>query len=331
MRHRLNLLLLLPLILPGNIIKVNGQTDNAFTPYGKPLVLVYADVNSTFNKNGNSKAFEITRAYFGYEYFFSKNISSRINLDVGDPGVGKLQMTAYIKNAFIQYKKEGFTARLGMFGVDAYNLQEKQWGYRYLYKSFQDAYGFGSSADLGASLAYSPVKIVSFDLSVLNGEGYKKLQSDSTFKTTAGISLYPFEGFILRAYYDRMKHHYNQETYAFLAAYNFKGFRTAIEYNYQRNNGMINYHDFSGISAYASVNLADKYSIFARYDFLTSKTLTGDTKPWNNTKDGRYFIAGFDYSPVKGLRLAPTYYGWSPNDKSLPCTTKIALNCEIKF
>ena len=124
-------------------------------------MLVFTNVNSTFNKNGNSKAFEITRAYLGYEYFFSKNISTRINLDVGDPGVGKLQMTAYIKNAFVQYKNEGLTARFGMFGVDQYNLQEKQWGYRYVYKSFQDAYNFGPSADLGAGFEYSPAKFIS--------------------------------------------------------------------------------------------------------------------------------------------------------------------------
>ena len=242
-------------------------------PYGKPLVLVFTNVNSTFNKNGNSKAFEITRAYLGYEYFFNKNISSRINLDVGDPGVGKLQMTAFIKNAFVQYKNEGFTARFGMIGVDQYNLQEKQWGYRYIYKSFQDAYNFGPSADLGAGFEYSPAKFISVDFSVLNGEGYKKLQADSTFKTTFGMTLDPFNGLILRGYYDMMKHNYTPNIYALFAGYTYKGFKAGLEYNNQKNNGMLNDHDFSGISVYCSIALADKFSIFARYDYLTSTTI----------------------------------------------------------
>ncbi len=312
-------------------INLNAQTDNEFTPYGKPLVLVFSNVNASFNKNGNSKAFEITRAYLGYEYFFSRNISSRVNLDVGDPGVGKLQMTAFLKNAYLQYKNNKLSARIGMIGTDQFKIQEKQWGYRYIYKSFQDEYSFGPSADLGAAGEYSPSKLVSFDVSVLNGEGYKKLQSDSTFKTTFGITLKPFKGFVLRGYYDIMKHNYAQTSYALFAGYTYKTFRAGVEYNMQKNNGMINNHDFSGISVYTALQLNDKYSLFARYDYLWSKTISLQGDPWNYNKDGQLFMAGFDYSPVRGVKLAPAYLGWSPRNKSLSYTSKIALNIEIKF
>lgn len=325
------LFLILILLIAKPAMKVNAQTDNAFAPSGKPLALIFTDVNSTFNKNGNSRAFEITRAYLGYEYSFSKYLSSRLNIDIGDPGVGKLQMTAYIKNAFLQYKKDGLTARFGMIATDAYNLEEKQWGYRYLYKSFQDAYNFGASADLGAALEYSPAEFISFDVSVLNGEGYKRLQSDSTFKATFGLTLKPMKGLLLRGYYDIMKHNYAQSTYSFFAGYTNKGFKAGAEYNIQNNNGMLNGHDFSGISLYASQRLADKYSIFLRYDDLKSKTIGDAINPWNNTKDGQAFIAGFDYSPVKGVKLAPTYIGWSPRDKTLSYTSTIGLFLELKF
>ena len=104
MKKKTFLIVILALSLALPEINLNAQTDNEFTPYGKPLVLVFSNVNASFNKNGNSKAFEITRAYLGYEYFFSKNISSRVNLDVGDPGVGKLQMTAYLKMPIFNIK-----------------------------------------------------------------------------------------------------------------------------------------------------------------------------------------------------------------------------------
>ena len=325
-----NALLVLVLItLPD--FNINAQIDNEFTPHGKPLVLVFTNMNSSFNKYGNSKAFEITRAYLGYEYFFSKNISSRVNIDIGDPNAGKLQMTALIKNAYLQYKKNGFSARLGMIGVDQYNIQEKQWGYRYIYKSFQDAYNFGPSADLGAGIEYSPAKFISFDFSVLNGEGYKRLQSDSIFKTTFGLTVRPFNGFVLRGYYDMMKHNFNQISLALYAGYSYKNLRTGIEYNNQKNNGMINNHDFSGISVYASLQLNNKYSIFTRYDNLWSETLDGEVNTWNYNKDGQLFIAGFDYSPTLGVKIAPTYLGWSPSDQSKSVTSTIALNIEIKF
>ncbi len=331
MKRKPNLLFILTLIVTLPLFEAKAQTDNAFTPYGKPLVLIFSDVNSTFNKNGNSKAFEITRAYLGYEYFFSKNISSRVNIDIGDPGTGKFQMTAYIKNAFLQYKKDGINARFGMIATDAYNLVEKQWGYRYLYKSFQDAYNFGASADLGASLEYSPADFISFDVSVLNGEGYKRLQADSSLKTTFGMTLKPFKGLVLRGYYDIMKHNYTQSTYSFFAGYTNNGFKAGAEYNLQENNGMLNGHNFSGVSLYASQSLAEKYSIFLRYDNLKSATIADELSPWNYAKDGQAFIVGFDYSPVNGVKLAPTYTGWSPRDKSLAYTSTVGLYLELKF
>ena len=127
MKLKLTRLLVLLTTISFSSSMSNAQTVNTFTPYGKPLVLVYTDLNSSFSKNGSSKGFELTRAYLGYEYFFSNTFSSRINIDVANPEAGKLQMTAFIKNAYLLYKKDGFSARIGMIGVDQYNIQEKQW------------------------------------------------------------------------------------------------------------------------------------------------------------------------------------------------------------
>jgi len=310
---------------------LNAQTTPDFVPYGKPLVLIFTDVSSTISKDEYSKSFNITRAYLGYEYSFTKNISTRINLDVADPGVGKLQMTAYIKNAFLQYKTEKLAIRFGMIPTLAYTVQEKTWGYRYIYKTFQDQYNFNPSADLGASVEYSPAKFISLDLSFLNGEGYKRIQADSTFKTTAGVTIRPFKGFMLRAYYDMMDHNYNQTTLAFFAGYTYKTFKAGLEYSDQKNNGMLNDHDFSGVSLYSSIAVAKKFSVFARYDNLKSAATEGETLPWNNTRDGQLFMTGFDYSPTPGIKIAPNFQGWSPRDSSLPFASTIALNFEIKF
>ncbi len=322
---------ILLLLSPFMLSPMNAQPEETFKPYGKPLVLIYTNINSTFNKDGNSRSVDLTRAYLGYEYFFSKSLSSRINIDVADPGAGKLQMTAFIKNAFLLYKKNNFSVRFGMIGVDQYNIQEVQWGYRYIYKSFQDAYNFGPSADLGAAAEYSPTGFISFDASILNGEGYKKLQADSVFKQTIGITVKPFKGFALRGYYDRMKNNNNQQSLALFAGYSYKAFRVGAEYNLQINNGMINLHDMSGVSFYSAVNLATKFSVFARYDYLKSILNPGDTLPWNVKKDGQLFMAGLDYSPAKGVRIAPTYSGWAPEDDTMSFTSMIALNFEIRF
>lgn len=310
---------------------VKASSDNSLPPGGKPIVLVFTNVNYSFNKAGNSEAFQLTRAYLGYEYFFDKSFSSKAIIDVADPGAGKLQMTAFIKNAYLQYKNDNFSARLGMIGTDQYTIPEKQWGYRYIYKSFQDAYDFGPSADLGAAFEFSPLKVISIDFSVLNGEGYKRVQLDSTFKTAFGLTLKPFKGFVLRSYFDLIKKAEAQISTSLYAGYSYKKFKAGVEYNFQKNNALIKGHDFSGMSVYASLVLTEKLSMFARYDRLTS-VVTGDiAEPWNLNKDGQLYITGFDYSPVKGVKFATTFLGWSPYDKSKYFTSTFALYIEIKI
>ena len=59
-----------------------------------------------------------------------------------------LERVAYIKNAMLSWKTGNFTLDFGLIGLEQFNVQEKFWGYRYIMKSFQDEYKFGSSADM---------------------------------------------------------------------------------------------------------------------------------------------------------------------------------------
>ena len=101
-------------------IKAQETTSSEeFIPSGKPSVKIFTNAHSTFIDGSNTSAFEVQRAYFGYSYNFSKNFSTKVTFDVGDPGVGKLQMTAYLKNAALTYKKDKFT-------LDQYKLRVKK-------------------------------------------------------------------------------------------------------------------------------------------------------------------------------------------------------------
>jgi hypothetical protein len=61
--------------------------------HGRPIALIFSDVNYSSNREGNAKTFELTRAFLSFEYFFSKNISSKVNIDLADQEVGELKMT----------------------------------------------------------------------------------------------------------------------------------------------------------------------------------------------------------------------------------------------
>jgi hypothetical protein len=313
-------------------LKTAAQSgDSIFYPYGKPLILVFNNVNSSFNRESFSPAFEITRAYLGYEHNFSRTLSSKVILDVGDPGIGKLQMTAFVKNAFLKYAKNDISASVGMIGTDQFKVQEKHWGYRYILKSLQDEYGIGPSADLGAAIEYNPSGIVSFDVSLLNGEGYKKVQSDSALKASAGVTVNPLEGLVMRGYYDYMRNDVAQTTLSLFAGYTNGIFRAGLEYDKQQNHRMQYQNDLSGVSAWAALQLNKEFSVFTRFDYLWSEEMNGEAEPWNIANDGKMYMAGMDYAPVKGVRIAPVWMGWSPSDKSGLFTSKIGLWFEIRY
>ena len=171
------------------------DTNATFTPSGKPIIRVFTDARTTFTDAvgttaaTNSAAFEINRAYLGYEYHFTQDITGTVIYDVGNPGVGSLLNTAFLKNAFLNYKHKNLSVNFGMMPTTQFAVQESFWGNRYVEKVFQDKYGFNPSADMGASATYKFGNVISADVSVENGEGYKKVQADNKFKTALGLPL----------------------------------------------------------------------------------------------------------------------------------------------
>lgn len=306
-----------------------AQGDETFVPSGKPTLRIYTNLHTTYTGSEYGNAFEIQRAYFGYQYQFSKTISGKLILDVGDPKVGDLKMTAYLKNAYVQYKKDRLTAQFGMIGLYQFKIQEDLWGGRYFYKSFMDQHKFGASADLGLFVKYKLHDAVSVDVTVANGEGYKKVESDSLFKYSGGITITPVEGLDLRASYDFMGKDDLQQTLAFSVGYHAEKLRLGAEYNYQINHKMTADNDLTGLSFYGSYQI-EKIRVIGRYDNLSSPILGSDTDPWNWAKDGQLFIAGLEFNPAKGIMVTPHYQGWRPADGS-PMMNSAYLSLEIRF
>ena len=123
MTLRITLLSLLILAIGGTSFSQGGQEEAEFEPYGRPVLRIYTNYHSTWTDGEANKVFEIQRAYFGYKYKLSEYISGRLTLDVGDPDFGELEMTAYLKHAYVQYSKNKFTAKLGMIGLHQFRLQ----------------------------------------------------------------------------------------------------------------------------------------------------------------------------------------------------------------
>lgn len=121
-----------------------------------------------------------------------------------------------------------------------------------------------------------------------------------------------------------------QQTLATFLGYQAKAFHLAGEYNYQKNHGMTGGNDFYGWSFYTSVNLPKGLKFFGRFDDLTSLTPEMADASWNLSNDGQLFMAGIEFSPVKGVKIAPGYHGWNPANGD-PFVNGFYLNFEYNY
>ncbi len=307
------------------------EKSEAFKPCGKPIVKFYSNYHTTFSGGETKKAFELTRLYLGYEYFFSKSLSGKAIYDAAVPEPGKKQLAGYVKNAFLKYETHKITAELGLILTNQLKLQEAFWGRRYLLKSFQDEYCFTSGADLGVNVSYQFSDWLNADFAVYNGEGYKNLQYDNIFKNAVGITVMPANGLTIRGLYDWMGNDVYQQSWIGFVGYSSNKIKVAAEYNYQKNQNMTEGHDWYGPSFYATFSASEKIKLFTRFDGLSSKKPEEANNAWNLSKDGQLFVFGMEYTPVKGINIAPNLQGWNPADKNMPYRSTVFINCEVYF
>ena len=277
-------------------ITAQAQEAKSAEPKGKAIVQAFGNFNADFSKGAESLGFELERAYLGYEYKLDGGLSVKTVMDIGQSGdVSDYHRIAYVKNALVQWKQGKWTVNGGMISTTQFNFQEKFWGYRYVMKSFQDLYKFGSSADLGISAAYKATEWLSADAIIVNGEGYKKVQKGTGLCYGLGATLTPIKGLQVRLYgglnEGATSADGNTLNTAAFVGYKAKAFSVGAEYNYMDKAGSKQ----SGYSVFTSVKLTDETNLYARWDEL----FTGNTA----SKDAA--IVGAQFKVGKYIKVAP--------------------------
>ena len=213
------------------------------TPKGKAIITIFSDIHSGFGHVNDDRGFNLDRAYLGYQYDLSKELQLKVVADFGQSkSVDDHQRIGFVKNAQISWKREKWTLHAGLISTTQFKFQESFWGKRYVMKSFQDEYKFGSSADLAVSAAYDFNDYVSADVILANGEGYKKLQVKDGLQYGAGVTLMPVKNLFIRLYgsYNEASEESGKgiTNLASFIGYKHKSFSLAAEYNYQPVGGI---------------------------------------------------------------------------------------------
>ena len=306
---------------------------------GKVFSTLFWNFNSDFTKDASKKkAFEIKRVYLGYNYKIDDKLSTKITFDIGKNSSGS-SYTAFLKTAQIDWKLEkNIKISFGMIGNKQFKYQEKVWGYRYVYKPFQDENKFGSSADIGANGEFKLSNNLTFNAFILNGEGYKNIQDDDGYLKIGGNLIYEFKnGFSAKLYYDSEPgdENFNVTNVGYFVGYSKNNSRIGIEYN--KINNAESYKNpsldsnLSGYSFYGSQKIGGKGEIYARYDNLESNTLVGNSVPWNFGKDGKLLIIGYQTKVSNGFKLSFNYRNYKYLDESKNNKSMFFINAEIKI
>ena len=309
--------------------------ENIFTPHGEPIVRIFSNFHTDLSNEFNESAFEVTRTYLGYKYFVNEYFSTDVKIDIGNledalSGSG-IKRYAYFKHIALQYNKDKFTWNFGIIPTKLFEIQEKYWGHRYLYKNLPDEHEFYYSADAGLSLEYRFNSNISADISVMNGEGFRKPQLDNTFRTSFGITVRLSEHITTRFYYDFIAKEEVQSTFAGFLGWKDKGLTFGIEVDYMANSNYVLNQNQTGYSTYASYLLSKKFEIFGRFDKLASNKLEGMENSWNNSNDGQALIGGIQFQPIDEIKIALNYRNWYCSDVDKYNEPFIFLNFEFKL
>ena len=311
-------------------ITAQAQDAKVEDPKDKAIVQVFGNFHSGFGETNNDRGFELERSYLGYEYKLGDGLSVKGVMDIGKSSdVSDYQRIAYIKNAMVSWKKGDFTLNGGLISTTQFNFQEKFWGYRYIMKSFQDEYKFGSSADLGLSASYKFADWVSADAIIVNGEGYKKIQKNNGLNYGLGLTLTPVKGFQVRLYGGLNESGQDGKSdvvnMAAFAGYKCDRFTIGAEYNHMLNASNTKGNDQFGYSAFASVKVAKNADIYARFDDLYSKN------DWNISKDEQAAIIGAQFKLGKYVKVAPNFRMSMPKADGEKNEYSAYVNCYFGF
>lgn len=311
-------------------IATQAQDTKTEEPKGKAIVQVFGNFHTGLGAENDDRGFELERSYLGYEYKLGNGLSVKGVMDIGKSSdVSDYQRIAYIKNAMVSWETGNLTLNGGLISTTQFNFQEKFWGYRYIMKSFQDEYKFGSSADLGISAAYRFADWISADAIIVNGEGYKKIQKNEGLNYGLGVTLTPVKGFQIRLYggLNECGEEGKRDTgnLAAFAGYKHEKFTIGAEYNYMMNASYNEDADQSGYSIFASVNLPKEISLYVRFDDLYSKN------DWNKVKDESAAILGIQFKLGEYVKIAPDFRMAMPKADGVKNSYSACINCYFGF
>jgi hypothetical protein len=273
---------------------------------------------SGVDQTDNGTETELKRFYIGIDHKFSDVFSANVTTDFRYNSNGTSNdVLVYLKKAYLQAKlNPAFTIRVGEADLPWVPFVEGIYGYRFVENTLIDRTKFGTSSDWGVHVLGSigPNNLVSYQVSAINGSGYKTLARNSdTIDLEGRVSVNPIKTITLAvggytgklgksADNDAITHRATR--FDALAAYTDKRIRAGVEYFAAKNWNNVNTvgtDKSNGWSGFGSFSFTPQIAAFGRYDWVKPNR---DTNP---ALHDHYYNVGIDYKPLPPLDIALVY------------------------
>ena len=267
----------------------------------------------------NGTETELKRFYIGVDHKFNNVFSANITTDFRYNANGTTKdVLVYVKKAFVQAKLDpAFAVRVGAADLPWVPFVEGIYGYRFVENTLIDRTKFGTSSDWGVHvLGTFGNNLVSYQISAINGAGYKTLarQSD-TIDLEGRVSVNPIKPVTIAigGYTGKLSKSaanlpasatpHTANRFDALLAYTDNRIRAGVEY-FAASNWTVTTpakDKSDGWSAFGSFAFTPRIGAFARFDWVKP------SKDLNPVMKDNYFNGGFDFKPIPPLDLALVY------------------------
>jgi hypothetical protein len=273
---------------------------------------------SGVDQTDNGTETELKRFYIGVDHKFSDVFSANVTTDFryNTNGSTGNDVLVYLTKAYLQAKLDpAFTVRVGEADLPWVPFVEGIYGYRFIENTLIDRTKFGTSADWGVHVLGSFANnLVSYQVSAVNGAGYKTLARNSdTIDLEGRVSLNPVKPitFAVGGYTGKLGKSadngavtHRASRFDALAAYTDNRVRAGVEYFAAKNWNNVNTvgtDKSNGWSAFGSFAFTPRIAAFGRYDWVKPNR---DTNP---ALHDHYYNVGLDYKPLPPLDIALVY------------------------
>ena len=279
----------------------------------------------------NGTETELKRFYIGIDHKFNNVFSANITTDFRYNANGTSKdVLVYVKKAFLQAKlNPAFTVRVGAADLPWVPFVEGIYGYRFIEPTLIDRTKFGTSTDWGIHVlgTLGPNNLISYQISAINGAGYKTLsRSSDTIDLEGRVAVNPvkpitlavggYTGKLGKSEADKPDSAtpHTAERFDALAAYTDKRVRAGVEYFWGKNWNKVTGQPTdksNGWSVFGSFAFTPQIGVFGRYDWVKpTKDAITSLSYGVNTPEARkdhYFNLGLDYKPINPLDFALVY------------------------